>query len=279
MASNVRAAALSVLGRNEEATQVSLSALAAEPENAFGHTEHGWLMLRQARYDEALVSFRQALRLSPTYERARLGIIEALKARNGIYRLFLRYTLWMNSFEGRTQWFILLGLAFGSRIIRTVSRESPALAPVLLPLLALYTLFAIGTWLAAPLSNLLLRINPFGRLILSKPEVTSSNLVAACLATALAGGLLYLATSHVGWAAVGGTAALMVMPISGAFSLHGSRGWRVASIVAAILALLGAATIVLAFIGSEAAVVPVAAMLVGVLLNQWVLNYFAIKYQ
>ena len=53
---------------------------------------------------------------TPTMDWARVGIIEAMKARNGLYRLILRYSMWAGSLSTRAQWFLIVGLYFGSRI-------------------------------------------------------------------------------------------------------------------------------------------------------------------
>ena len=90
---NVRAMALGSLGRGEEARRAVTGVLTLDPDNAYAHANHGWLLLRQAKPDEALESFRAALRLDPSLDWARSGIIEALKARRGLYRLMLRYGL------------------------------------------------------------------------------------------------------------------------------------------------------------------------------------------
>jgi tetratricopeptide (TPR) repeat protein len=275
---NLRARALSGLGRGDEADDVAREALANDPDNAGSHANHGWLLMRQQKYGEALESFRTALRLDATLESARAGIVEALKARNGVYRLLLRYAMWMGNLDARTRWFVLLGLFFGSRIARTMLRENPALWPLLGPALAAYAVFALSTWLAEPLSNLLLRLNPFGRLALSRAETLASNLVGACLVTATAAALLGAITSTVGWFIVALVAFLLMMPISGAFSGYGTRAWgplRAALIVLAAVGVVGAA---LSFVSMDLAVYPLIAMLVGTFAFGWGANYLNIKF-
>ncbi|MDB5311521.1 MAG: tetratricopeptide repeat protein [Gemmataceae bacterium] len=46
----------------------------------------GWALLHARQPAEALTHFREALRLDPTNEWARDGLIEALKARYWVYR-------------------------------------------------------------------------------------------------------------------------------------------------------------------------------------------------
>jgi tetratricopeptide (TPR) repeat protein len=275
---NLRARALSGLGRKVEADGVVLEAIGHDPDNAGSHANRGWLLMRQQKYDEALESFRIALRLDATLESARLGILEALKARNGVYRLLLRYAMWMGNLDGRSRWFVLLGLFFGARIARTVLRENPALWPLLGPALALYGVFALSTWLADPLSNLLLRLNPFGRLVLNKSETLAANLVGACLATVVIAALLAVLTSVTGLFVIAAVAFLLLIPISGAFGGYGTRAWGTLRAAVIVLAALGAVTIGLAFASPTLAVWPLIALAIGSFAFGWGANYFIIKY-
>lgn len=189
-ANNFRAMALVKLGRRAEAGQTIDAALARSPEDAFSHANKGWALLEARKPQEALVHFREALRLDPNFEYARLGIIEALKARNPIYGLFLRYALWMVKLPPKVQIGVLLGAYFGNRMLVRVSEKYPALEPYVLPVTLLYIAFAFWTWLARPIFNLLLRIHPLGKHALSRNERMEANsiggLLAACVALFLA---------------------------------------------------------------------------------------------
>jgi tetratricopeptide (TPR) repeat protein len=216
---NFRALALANLGRADEAVAGVHEVLALDPDDAYAHANRGWLMLRQSRPKDALESFKAALRLDPTMDWARYGVIEAMKAHNSAYRLILRYSLWMSSLTPRAQWMVLLGLFFGARIARAVLRENPSWWPVLGPLIGAYLLFALGSWIADPLSNLFLRLHPDGRLALNRSETMASNIVGACLATALVSGVLFFITQAppLGILAIDG--AVMLIPIGGAVSV------------------------------------------------------------
>ena len=84
----------------------------------------------------ALEHFREALRLNPSLEWARAGLVEALKARYPVYGLLLRYFLWMSTLSRRAQWAVILG-ACSFRALRAVATNNPALAPWITPLLVL----------------------------------------------------------------------------------------------------------------------------------------------
>ena len=119
---NLRAIAMVKLGRKAEAGRTIDSALAKNPDNSLTHANQGWTLLEQGRPKQAAEHFREALRLDPQNEWARHGIIEALKAKNFIYAVMLKYFLWMGKFSQGKQWGILLAGYFGNRILAVVNR-------------------------------------------------------------------------------------------------------------------------------------------------------------
>jgi tetratricopeptide (TPR) repeat protein len=172
---NLRAVALVQLGRKDEAAQTLGAALANNPENALTHANQGWALLHRGDHQKALEHFREALRIDPELEWARTGIVEALKARHLIYRLMLRFFLWMGRQSSVAQWVIILGFVFGRGILAGIARSHPALAPFIFPVLGLTLAFLMLTWISSPLFNLLLRFNRFGRLALSRDQRIASN--------------------------------------------------------------------------------------------------------
>src|SRR5690606_1373599 len=110
---HLRSMALTQLGRQQEAIATVDSALARDPDNEYAHTNKGWALLHEGKPKEALEHFREALRLDPNYEYAQHGIVEALKARNFIYRWMLAYFLWMSRLSDRAKWGVILGGYFG----------------------------------------------------------------------------------------------------------------------------------------------------------------------
>jgi Tfp pilus assembly protein PilF len=275
---NLRALALGQLGRAGEAEAALDETLALDPDNAHSHANRGWQLLRESNHEQALESFREALRLDPTSDWARSGIKEALKARKGLYRVFLRYTLWMGTLTGRARWFVIIGLFGLARIARATMRQNPEWTPVIGPLLGLYVLFVLATWISEPLSNLLLRLDPFGRLALTHDEVMASNLIGGSLLLTLVAVLLYAITGTDAWLIVALSSALLLIPIGGAFGGYGTRAWRPLLAGLVILTICAAAAMVLAFVGSSLVLVPIIAQLLGLFLFGWGANYFIIRY-
>jgi tetratricopeptide (TPR) repeat protein len=234
-----RTASLTKLGRQREAINTVDEALARNPDDSYAHANKAWALLHEGKPRPALEHFREALRLDPTNEYARHGMVEALKARNPIYRWMLAYFLWMARLDNRARWGVILGGYFGARILGSISRHSPGLAPWILPIQILYLIFVFMTWFAMPIFNLLLRLNRFGRHALSRDQRVASNWFGGCVALSIG--------SFIAWLLYGHEALLLgavlpmgvAMPIVTLFSCD--RGWprQAMSLFAAAMALVG----------------------------------------
>lgn len=237
---NLRAMAMVKLGRKAEAGATIDAALAKNPDNAVTHANQGWTLLERGDPKKALEHFREALRLDPTNDWARHGIVEALKARNIIYAVMLKYFLWMSKLSSQTQWAIILGGYFGNRLLGGMARSNPELAPWVLPLRVLYLTFVVLTWTAYPMFNLMLRLNRFGRLALTPEQTVESNWVGASFFLALIslGGCVAFGFDSP-WVVSLAVFGLMLMPLSGLFRC--SAGWPRKTMIAAVavLALIG----------------------------------------
>jgi len=272
---NIRAMALVKLGRQDEAGQSLEAILALNPENAMTHANQGWALLHSGHHEQALEHFREALRLNPQLGWAREGIVEALKARNPIYWVMLRYFLWMSRLGGSARWGLILGVYFLNRLASGAALQYPGLAPIFLPLNILYTLFVFLSWTARPLFNLLLRFNRMGRLALSDEDITASNWVAVCLAAAigcLGAGLLlgqYLFL----------TAALnmlmLVVPVASLFNFPATkRRWFLVAYTV-VLALLAVGSLFLRLNGIVLGAQLSEAFFWGWILYSWIANAIA----
>ena len=273
---NLRAMAMVKLGRREAAGQTIDAALARDPEDSFTHANQGWTLLHDGNPTKAMEHFRESLRLDPTNEWARQGIVEALKARYFIYSIMLKWFLWMSKLEPRTQWIIVIAGWFGARMLRATAAANPPLAPFIYPVLILYTAFVLMTWIASPLFNLILRLNRFGRLALSREEIVASNWLGLCLALAL---------SMVGWwvvsqqnvALLGAMVfGFLLIPLAGTF--YCQPGWPRLAMAACtiVLAAAGIGAFVMALNGDRGKDGPGAALfgffLLGAVLSSWLGN-------
>jgi tetratricopeptide (TPR) repeat protein len=187
-AANLRAMALVRLGRKAEAMESVDYALDRAPDDAFSHANQGWNHLHRNNPKKAQEHFREALRLDPELEYAREGMLEALKARNPIYRAMLAYFLWMGRQSARFQWAFILGIFVGNSLVRRLAAAQPQLGWLWWPVLGLFYAFVYLSWTAQPMFNLLLCFDRFGRHVLSRDQ----RLGAACFGTVFGAGLASL---------------------------------------------------------------------------------------
>jgi tetratricopeptide (TPR) repeat protein len=267
---NLRAMALTKLGRKAEAIQTAEGNLARDPENGFSHAVQGWSLVEKGDYDKALEHFQIALRLEPDLEYARLGMLEAMKARYVVYRLMLQWFLWMAKKTTAAQWGVIIALLFGWQFLKGLWRSTPELHWILLPIMVLAGLFFLLTWIAQPLFNLLLRFNRFGRYVLNKKETLATNFMGAFIAAALAGLAGWAITGHEVLPLLAAYSAMMLLPVSGAFAAEGKMA-IVLSCYAAVLGVVGLGALALIGMGLPAATCATA-FLIGLAAFTWIAN-------
>ncbi len=277
---NLRAVALVKLGRKAEAGATIQSALARDPDNSFTHANQGWTLLEQRDHQKALEHFREAMRLDPGNDWARQGIIESLKARHFIYSVMLRYFLWMAKLPPNWQFGVILGGWLGNRLLGALAKSKPALEPWVFPLQMIYLAFALLTWTAEPLFNLLLRLNKFGRLALSEEQTRETNWVGACVGLGLASLLGWLVTgSATPWMVGGLVFVALLIPLTATFKCQAGWPRRMMGIYTACLALLGVASLVTGLLAKDNEINFIAAFdavlgifAIGAMLSPWLAN-------
>lgn len=220
---NLRAMALVQLGRRAEAGLTIGATLARNPEDALTHANQGWAFLHQGEPEKALHHFQEALRLEPDLEWARMGVVEALKAKNPIYRVMLRYFLWMSRLSTKMQWVVVLGLIFGRGVLVRISEQAPLLRPFVDPILIALFGFFILTWVADPLFNSILRFNRYGRLALSREQVMASNWLLVYLLGTLVPIVLFVLSRDSGHLGLAEDFFWLLLPVGGAFKCP--AGW------------------------------------------------------
>lgn len=223
---NQRAYALIMLARLEEARQAVELALAWDPSSDEAHLNHGWLALFEGDHPAALAHFREALRLDPLSEAARIGFIQALKSRNVLYRLLVRYSLWSSRLTHSESLAFVVLLASLDRGLRLFAGYFPPFWAVYIPLALLYSIFIFFSWISDSLFYLLMRFDRNGRLLLNRDEIAASNAFGACLVVILlnlVGGLVFWKW---GFLAGGLMAAMMLMPVASIFRLNPKKQGR-----------------------------------------------------
>ncbi|UOG75816.1 tetratricopeptide repeat protein [Hymenobacter tibetensis] len=229
---SLRARCLARLGRATDAADSLQQALRHDPDDAGTHADAGWVALEAGQHKLALSHFRDALRLRPTSEYAREGLVEALKARYWVYRTFLRFSVWTQSLGDGTRRLMFFG-------IYVLVRFVPLLLPLYLPLVFM-------SWFADPIFNGLLQLNSYGRHALSEAQRRQALVFMGVVATAIIL-LVGAALVPVAWSAVlGGALLAALFPLMVALrpGVAGrQRQWAIAAAVA--LLVLGVAGTVL----------------------------------
>jgi tetratricopeptide (TPR) repeat protein len=269
---NLRALALLQLRRPKEAADAIEAALARDPNNAVTHANRGWTLLHDGKPQEALTHFREALRLDSDFDLARQGVIEALKARFVTYSLLLRLFRRLGRLDRRVQWGLVAVGAVASLALPAAAEVWPLLAPVVWPLLAIYLVFGMLVWVAEPLFNLLLRLDPSGRMALSREQRSASNWVGACLLASVGFFAAWLATAAA-WpvlAYASGLSLLMTLPAAGVFDCPPGSPRRLMTAYAVAVAAVGAAGLFLMAVTEQRfGVVFVLLSVIGAFLSGW----------
>lgn len=178
----LRVRALLLLNRKPEAFLALNEALALDPLDSESHEMRASFAFEGGQSAEARAFYEEALRLDPNSASARSGLMSALRAKHAIYRFLLKFM----TGDGTVKFLplILIGgapfaVAYLYRIPNPVCQAiSMAL---ILPVFGctLFALFAF--FLANPIFNLILWIDPETRWSLSSDEILAAKLLATNL--------------------------------------------------------------------------------------------------
>ncbi len=272
---NIRSTALLKLNRKEESYITIEGALREEPNNPFTHANYGWNLLEKGDNKAALEHFKEALKNNPNLEYAQSGMAEAIKADNIIYRLFLNYFFRMQNLTGKYQWGVLIGIFIGMKVLRGIASSSDTLRPFLIPLIVLLYIFIFSTWIVYPISNLFLRFHKYGKYLLNKKEILSSNLVGISVLISVAGAITYFATDTIGYLAICAFGFGMLPGLGTMFNPSKSKYMLI--IYTAIMACVGAAGIVETFSTDDIFNSFSTVFIIGFTVFQWLANFITIK--
>lgn len=272
---NTRSTALLKLNNKEESFKTIEGALREDPNNAYTHSNYGWSLLEKGDHKKALEHFREALKNDPDFEYAQAGMVEALKASNIFYRIFLKYVFWISNLTSKYQWGIIIGFYLGVRLLKSLASNNEALQPFLIPVIVLLALIAFSTWVIGPISNLFLRLNKYGKHLLDKKEIMSSNFVGASFLVFLLGALFYFIANDSKFLTIAFFGFAMMLPLGSMFTPSKVKHSMV--IYTIIMAAIGLGAIVNTFNTGEMfnALTPV--FVIGLVAFQWIANFLIIK--
>ena len=218
----LRAGFLLLEGRLDEAERAIDRALALDPEDPDTQASRGWLALRRGDPGRAREHLREALRLDPHSNWARQGLAEAIKAQHGAYAVLVRAFLWLALANRGTRLAVaiggLVGFVAAAAGLGAVALTQPGVRALVWPALLVLLLVVF----AYPLSSLLLRHDPFGRLLLKQDQIDETNVLLGLL----------VVEALCGVAIVAGYPAFLYVTIASAcvaplvwYTFHTPRGW------------------------------------------------------
>ena len=245
-----RATAAAHLGKLTEAEGAATASLRSVPDEPRALATRGYQLMHSGNFREARETFMSALRLDATNELAQAGLVETIKATNPLYRVILRYFLWMSRLPTWQQLAVIFGGPAIFRALRNTLRANPSLEWLVGPLVGVWLALVLSTWLAGPLSNLALFLHPLGRHALGEEERLEASLIGGLAGIAVIGlGLLATGTDAGLFLAI--VAAATALPTAAAF--RSEVGWPrwVLAALAGTVAVTGAAGATLAFIRPE----------------------------
>lgn len=163
--------------------------LQENPEDDSAHVSAGFRALHEGRYREANDHFREALRIDPSNGIARLGLVEAYRARSFIYRWLLQFSHFMRRFgESNGRWIMIGGYIVYRIAVSSLQGRHPALTGLLV---GTWLTFALWSFLARGIASCLMLTDRFARLAIQPKErwegIVVGSFVLAALATLAVG--------------------------------------------------------------------------------------------
>jgi Tfp pilus assembly protein PilF len=241
-ASNLLAHTLRLQNKLSESEQESRRRLARNPENAFSFANTGWAALQRGDIAAAEAAFRESLRIDPEMEHAREGLKASYRARSAFFRLFLKWSFFLQKFSEKNRTLLIIALFLGFKLLRNLAATVHPLLVVLV--VAVYFILVFGSWLSNGLANFFLLKDPVARLSLDGAEKAEG----VAIGFLFLGGLLMLgggfAASVLPVALLGGAFMATAIPCSLVFtnpSLKGRLLFGAVSLLAIALGIVMAA--------------------------------------
>ncbi|MCE7995342.1 MAG: tetratricopeptide repeat protein [Roseivirga sp.] len=245
---NILSTAWLKLGSKAESFNTIEKALEMDPNNPMTHANIGWGELEKGSHKKALEHFKEALSKNPENEYSRAGMLEALKAKFFLYRIFLKYYFFMGNLKPGVQWGVIIGIVLIQRALGSGTEQFENLAFILEPLTYLLILFAVSTWVVHPIFNFFMSLNSYAKFLLTPEDKRTSYGVGACFilfAVSVVGWLITRSDGFLAGALVGFT---LILPVGRILASRTSWVRIVTALYSLITAMFGTLLILGAFI-------------------------------
>ena len=210
---NTRTTSLTKLNRKGEAFESLQNTLSDNPEDYFTHANAGWVNLELGNHKKANTHFKEALQKDPNNEYAREGMLESIKAKNFIYRSFLKYAFWIQNRNSNFQWGFIIGLyllyRFSSKLIINLGYNF--LIPIII---FLYFAFVLGSWIITPASNAILIFNNYSKYLLNEKDKNAAITFMLLLSLSLISISIYYIINKESLLFIGISSLASVIPIT-----------------------------------------------------------------
>ncbi|QTN31013.1 tetratricopeptide repeat protein [Akkermansiaceae bacterium] len=238
MGSNLLAHVLRMQNRLDESEEESSRRLARDPENAFSFATAGWAALQRGDIKGAEEKFRESLRIDPEMGYAREGLKESFRARSAFFRLFLKWSFFLQKFSESNRTLIIISLIIGFRVLRTLAA---GIHPLLVVLVVFaYYLFVFGSWLSSGLANFFLLRDPVARMSLDRMEKIEGMAIAALFFGGTSSVLVGFTMPMMPLAAAGCALLAAAIPASMVFTNPSRKGTAVFALITAAIFIAGA---------------------------------------
>nr|WP_240978287.1 tetratricopeptide repeat protein [Knoellia sp. DB2414S] len=178
----------------DDAARFVGEALALDPDNAEAHRLRGLLSLRKGGGRDAVGAHQQAMRLDPTDAEYREGMAVAIKSRNPLYGLMLRYGDWYSGLSGGHRWLVWFAPFIATKVLRPF--DDHLWARVLLVLV--YGILVVS-WTIEPLMNATLLLRRYTRNLLPRATRLATYTFLAFFAAAVSCAVAGVVTHSGDW--------------------------------------------------------------------------------
>lgn len=272
MALNARSRALVKLNRKDESFQTIEGALRESPDNTYTHANYGWGLLEKRQYKKAKEHFREAIKNDPTNEYAKAGMVEAIKSRNWIYRMFLNYSFFMAKQKKGMRWAIIIGIYLVLRFLSKGIESIDQLQPVAYVILPIFLFFIFGTWFMNSLSDFVLLFDKYGKALLDKKDKLAARITGALVTGIVIFLILGFAFKGNYLFPAAGVCFLMLIPVGSMF--HETKPKNILIYFTIALGALGLLAITNTFLNITKLESIFIGFFIGIIAYTWIANIF-----